>query len=271
MRTGDRGPRPGRTGRGLAAHPALAVLAYYLVGYRRVWRGTVFSSFVVPVLFFLGMGVAVGEYVDRGGGLELPYLRFLGAGLLAFTAVQIAMLDASFPVLGGFKWVRSYHGMAATPARVSDIVLGLFGYLALRLGLAAGAFLLVMIPFGAVTSAWAAVAPLVAVLVGLAVAAPVTAFSASVRNPNLLTVMFRFGLLPMMLFSGVFFPVDQLPAGLRPVAYALPLWHGVELCRSAAVEVATAWPVPLHLGVLALWLAAGSGLALRRFRRRLVS
>jgi lipooligosaccharide transport system permease protein len=251
------------------AHPSVAVLEYHLVGYKRVWRGSVFSSFVMPVLFFLGMGLAVGEYVDRGGGLDLPYVQFIGSGLLAFTGVQIAMVEASYPVMGGFKWLRTYYGMAAAPLRIGDIVVGQLGFIALRVGLAAAAFLLVMIPFGAVESGWAAVTPVFAVLTGVAVAAPMLAYSASVESDNLLAIMFRFALLPMMLFSGVFFPVEQLPVGLEPLAYALPLWHGVELCRAATVGVDTAWPVPVHLGYLALWVAGGLLLAVARFRKRL--
>lgn len=251
------------------AHPSVAVLEYHLVGYRRVWRGTVFSSFLMPVLFFLGMGLAVGEYVDRGGGLDLPYQQFIGSGLLAFTGVQIAMMEASYPVMGGFKWHKTYFAMAAAPLRMGDVVAGQLGYIALRVVLAATAFLLVMLPFGAVGSGWAPLAPLVAVLVGLAVAAPMFAFAATVESDNLLAILFRFALLPMMLFSGVFFPVEQLPGALQPVAFALPLWHGVELCRSAVLGTGAAWPVPVHLGYLVAWAAVGFGLARARFRKRL--
>lgn len=251
------------------AAPSVAVFEYHLAGYRRVWRGTVFSSFVMPLLFFLGMGLAVGEYVDRGGGLDLPYRQFIGSGLIAFTGVQIAMMESSYAVMGGFKWHKTYYGMAAAPLRVGDMVAGQLGYIALRIVIAAGAFLAVMVPFAAVRSIWAVLTPAVAVLVGLAVAAPMFAFSATVKSDNLLAVMFRFALLPMTLFSGVFFPVEQLPELLRPAAYALPLWHGVELCRAATLGIGTAWPVPVHLGYLGLWAAGGFLLAQARFHRRL--
>lgn len=252
-----------------SVHPTLAVLEYFLVGYKRVWRGTVFSSFAMPVLFFLGMGVAVGAYVDRGGNLDMPYLQFIAPGLLAFAGLQIAMMESGFPVLGNFKWHKIYFGMASAPPRVSDMILGQLGYISLRVLVAASAFLLVMLPFGAIGSAWAALTPLVAVLVGLAVATPMFAYSATVQSPNLMAVMFRFGMLPMMLFSGVFFPVEQLPGLLQPLAYALPLWHGVELCRAAALGIGTAWPVLVHVGYLGVWVGVGFALARARFRKRL--
>ncbi len=256
-------PRP----RGV--HPTLAVLEYFLVGYRRIWRGTVFSSFAMPVLFFLGMGVAVGRYVDRGGNLDLPYLQFIAPGLLAFAGLQIAMMESGFPVLGNFKWHKIYFGMASAPPRVGDMIVGQLGYISLRVLVSATAFLLVMLPFGAIASAWAVLTPLVAVLVGLAIATPMFAYSATVQSPNLMAVMFRFGMLPMMLFSGVFFPVTQLPGALQPLAYALPLWHGVELSRGAALGIATAWPAALHVGYLVLWAAVGFALARARFTKRL--
>lgn len=251
------------------AHPAVAVLEYHLVGYRRVWRGTLFSSFIMPLLFFLGMGVMVGAYVDRGGGLDVRYLEFIAPGLLAFTGLQIAMIEASYPVIGSFKWHKIYYSMASAPPRVGDIIAGQLGYIGLRVLVAAVAFLIVMVSFGAVSSAWAIVMPLVTALVGLAVAAPMFAYSATVESINMLAVMFRFGMLPMMLFSGVFFPISQLPGPLQPLAYATPLWHGVELCRAAALGTGTAWPVLLHLGYLGLWLAVGWVLATARFTKRL--
>jgi lipooligosaccharide transport system permease protein len=263
-----RAPAPAG-GRGWLTHPAVAVFEYHLVGYRRIWRGTVFSSFVMPVLFFLGMGLAVGSYVDRGGDLDLPYLQFIAPGLLAFTGLQIAMMESGFPVMGGFKWHRTYFGMAAAPPRVGDVIAGQLAYIAVRVLVGSSVFLLVMLPFGAVGSAWAVITPLVAVLAGMAVASPMFAYSSTVQNPNMLALMFRFGLLPMMLFSGVFFPVEQLPAALQPLAYVLPLWHGVELSRAAVLGIGTAWPATLHVAYLLLWVAAGFVLARATFRRRL--
>src|SRR5690606_18126936 len=114
----------------------------------------------------------------RGGGLDVPYLQYLAPGLIAVTGLQIAMMESGYPVLGNFKWHKIYYGMAAAPPRVSDIIAGQLGYIALRVLVAAVAFLLVMVPFGAVRSAWAVVTPLVAVLLGLALAAPMFAYSA---------------------------------------------------------------------------------------------
>lgn len=250
---------------------SIAVLEYYLVGYRRRWRSTVFSAFIMPVLFLLGLGLSVGAYVDRSGGLDIPYHQFVGSGLLAFTSVQIAMTESSLAVLSRFKWLRTYHGMGATPLRARDIVAGQLWFIALRIAVAAAAFVLVMALLGGLGSSWAVLAPAVAVLLGLAVAGPMCALSASIESGNTLNAMFRLALLPMMLFSGVFFPIEQLPELLVAVAYALPLWHGVELCRVFILGTEGGGPVPVHLGYLGLWVVVGFGLSTSRFRRRLTN
>jgi lipooligosaccharide transport system permease protein len=79
----------------------------------------------------------------------------------------------------------------------------------------------------------------------------------------------RFGIIPMTLFAGVFFPVDSLHPVPRTLAHASPLWHGVELGRASTLGIDTEWGWPLHVGYLLLWCVGGSLLALRQFTRKL--
>jgi lipooligosaccharide transport system permease protein len=84
-------------------------------------------------------------------------------------------------------------------------------------------------------------------------------------------LLFRFAIMPMFLFSGTFFPVSQLPDVLQPLAYAVPLWHGVDLGRDLVLGTVS-WGSSLgHVAYLALWVAGGFAFALRTFSRRLVT
>jgi lipooligosaccharide transport system permease protein len=128
----------------------------------------------------------------------------------------------------------------------------------------------VIAAFGGVRSAGAVLALLVAMLAGLAVAAPVTAFSAGVEDEgSAFSVLFRLVLIPMTLFSGTFFPVDRLPAWVRPVTWASPLWHGTELARGAALGRWATLPALGHAAFLVAVLVVGAAVGAVRFRRRL--
>jgi lipooligosaccharide transport system permease protein len=249
--------------------PTLSVLQYHLVGYRRTWRGSALSSFVLPLLTMLGFGVGVGAYVT-GGVQGVPYLDWMVPGLIASTAMQVGMGDSTWPVLGGFAWTRSYFGQASAPLRVSDILDGHLAFVVFRTITSAGAFLLVATAFGTMHSWWALTTLPIAALLGLAVATPTFAYASTIRSDSYLAILFRVGLIPMSLFSGVFFPVESLPGPLRWIAYVLPLWHGVDLSRSATLGIAPSWSVTGHLLYLAAWAAAGWWLAYRQFRKRLV-
>ena len=245
------------------------VLEYHLVNYRRTWRSSALSSFVLPLLTMLGFGVGLGAYVTAGVD-GVPYLDWMVPGLIASTAMQTAMGESSWPVFSYFEWMKSYFAQAAAPLRVADILDGHLAFVVFRVVSTCTAFLLVATAFGAVHSWWALAAPGVSALIGLAVAAPTFAYSASIHSDSYLAILFRLGMLPMSLFSGVFFPIESLPAVLRWVAWALPLWHGVDLSRAATLGVAPAWSATGHLLYLAAWAAVGWLVAYRRFRRRLV-
>ncbi|MGA3564182.1 ABC transporter permease [Melissospora conviva] len=254
---------------GVARMPALMVFEYHLINFRRSWYGSVFSSFLLPVLTLVGFGVGVGSYVTGGVG-GVPYLDYLVPGLIASTAFQVAIGESLWPVFGRFEWEKTYFAQAAAPLRVADILGGQLLFLLFRVLLSSTIFLAVAAAFGTLHSLWAlAVVPL-QVLLGLAVISPVIAYAARVSSDSFLALLMRFGVIPMTLFSGVFFPVAELTPVLRWLAYASPLWHSVELSRAATLGTTPYWPAAGHLLYLAAWAVVGWWLARRQFARRLV-
>jgi lipooligosaccharide transport system permease protein len=253
--------------------PALSVLEFDLVGYERTWRGSVLSSFVLPVLFVIGFGVSVGHFVDAGGKLgQVSYLDFIVPGMLASNALQLGFGECTYQLMSRFQWIRTYHAMVATPLRVGDILGGDLMFLAFRLISTSTVFLVITALFGGVHSWWAVLVPLVCAMVGLSMATPLMAYSASVENDGFFALIQRFLVIPMTLFAGVFFPVSQLPAGVRLLAYGSPLWHGVQVCRAATLPQFTLppWAIAGHLAYLAAWALVGFVIAQRMYRRKLV-
>jgi lipooligosaccharide transport system permease protein len=217
------------------------------------------------------MGIGLGGYVDRSGGAAssallggVSYLAFLAPGLLAAGAMQTGAGEASFPVTAHIEWVRQYPAMLASPISVRDIVAGQTAYFAIRLTLVATTFVLVALALGGVAGPGVVLAVPAAVLTGLAFATPVAALAASLRNADKFSLLFRFGITPMFLFSGTFFPVEQLPPLVQPLAWITPLWHGVALTRGLALGTIDGLGVLVHGGVL--FAVAALGLWLFRVR-----
>ena len=246
--------------------------SFWFVIARRWWRSLLLRSFLEPLLYLFGLGFGLGTLVDRsgnapGGG---PYAAYVAAGVLAASAMQSAFSEASWPVLGAIKWQRQYHAQLATPLRVTDVLLGHLTFMLLRLVVSVVPFWLVMVAFGLVRWPSAPWAVLAAVLCGLAFAAPVAAFSATTDNDRSFALLLRFGIIPMFLFAGVFFPVSDLPGWVQPVVWATPLFHGVELSRAASLGTGMdAWTVVGHVAYLLLFALGGLAVAARTYARRL--
>jgi lipooligosaccharide transport system permease protein len=253
---------------------ALRVLEYNARVYRRNWRGTLFTTFLAPVLFLSSMGLGLGRLVDQGGGASVlggvAYAAFLAPGLLAAQGMQTAASESMYPIMGNIVWDRIYHGMLATPITVPAIVLGQLAWVCARLTLVTGVFFGVMVAFGQVGSPLGVLGVPAAVLTGLAFAAPIMAFSASQRNDTAFNAIFRFGITPLFLFSGTFFPIEQLPAFLRPIAWLTPTWHGVSLARGLSLGTIDALGIAVHTAVLLAFIAGGTVACLVMFRRALV-
>lgn len=256
----------------ILAYPARLVEASARV-YRRTWRGSVISTFLNPVLFLLAMGVGLGKLVDAGAGdasLQVDYLTFLAPGLLASTAMTTAAGDSSFPVMAGIKWRKTYEAILATPIGVADIVVGHLGWIALRLLFVTLVYAGMMTLFGATSLLESLLAVPPAVLTGLAFAAVVTAYTARLKDEQGLASLFRWGITPLFLFSGVFFPITQLWGWLQVVAKLTPLWHGVSLCRGIALDTPFDVNPLISFGYLLAMLAGGAYLSTRLMRKRLV-
>ena len=249
----------------------LAVVGWHLHGYRRVWRGSVTVSFVNPILFLLSIGVLLGALVDQGnpdlGGLS--YLEFVAPALIATTAMQTAASVTTFPVKAGLKWLRTYHAVVSTPVRVSELVAGVLAWAGVRVVLAASVFTLIAAAGGAFESPLAVLAPFAALLCGLAFAGLLAFICARVESDEWLAAIYRFGLVPLFLFSGTFFPIAQLPQWLQPLAWVTPLWHGVALCRDLCTGEIEPLPTAAHLTYLITVTVIGALLAVRAYARTL--
>jgi Nod factor-specific ABC transporter NodJ protein len=245
---------------------------YWLTVYGRTWRGTIVISVANPMLFLLGIGVGLGHLVDQHHSATLSgvsYTAFFAPGLLAASAMQTGYLEGGGRVAAAAGWVGSYRTAATTPLEPGEIMAGHLLFVAFRLLTSSAVFVAVMAVFGVSAGWWVLAALPAALLTGLAFAAPAAAWAVGLRSMAKLQAVFRFVLMPMYMFSGTFFALDQLPRGVRLVASALPLAQGVALCRSLSLGTASAAAVAGRAGYLLAFVVVGIAVARITYRRRL--
>jgi lipooligosaccharide transport system permease protein len=203
-----------------------------------------FSGFVEPVIFLLAFGYGVGSLVGdiEVGGVTVPYAAYLAPALLASSAMTGALLDSTFNVFFKMHFMRLYHAMLATSLGPMDVALGEIGWAMLRGGAYAVGFMVVALVFGLLTSWWSLLMIPAAVLVAFAFASvgmTLTSYMKSFQQLNWV----QFWLLPMLLFSGTFFPITSYPAWLQAIITVTPLWQAIAMMRGLALGM-------LDLGLL---------------------
>jgi len=247
---------------------------YWWTVYKRTWRGTVISSFLSPIFYVLAMGVLLGGFIE-GDPAELEgatsYLAFLVPGLVAAHAMQTAVGETTYPVMGLMKWQKVYDSMLATPLTARHVVAAHLLFVGFRLVTTCGVFMLMLAPFGVFASWWG---PFLAfgaqVLTGMAFATLVYGFTTRLNSPEGFGVLFRLGVFPLFLFSGAFFPVSNLGPVGEWVAKLTPLWQGVNLSRMFCVDNVD-WPLAaVNVTVLLAITVAGWFWSVSGLTKRLV-
>ena len=234
---------------------------YWWTVFKRTWKGGVINSFVSPLFYVVAMGVLLGGFIE-GDPAKLEgatsYLSFIVPGLVAAHAMQIAVGETTYPVMGALKWHKTYYSMIATPLEPRHLVAANLMFVLFRLTTACGVFMLVLAPFGVFETWWG---PFLAfgsqLLVGMAFATLVYGFSTRLYSEQGFGVLFRLGVLPLTLFSGAFFPITNLGPVLEWIARLTPLWHGVNLSRMFCLDTVDWSTAAINVAVLVMVIIVG--------------
>jgi lipooligosaccharide transport system permease protein len=256
---------PLRLGRGRAR----LLVERNVVAYRRGWI-FLLSGFFEPLFYLLSIGLGLNHLVGNLaiGGRVIPYTDYVAPGLLASSAMNGAVFDATFGIFFKLKIAKTYDAVLATPLGVRDVALGELAWSLIRGTVYSIAFLIVMAALGLVASFWAVLCLPGAMLVSFAfggVGMFGTCYMRSWQDFDLISL----AIVPLFLFSGVFYPLSLYPGWLRVVVTITPLYQGVALLRGLDTGVIA--PVLLvHAGYLAVLGALGLVGASRRLGRLLL-
>ncbi len=243
-----------------------------LLGMKAYWTTIAGEAVLTPLLYLIAMGVGLGRLVDAGSGgvAGVPYLAFVGPGVLVASTVMTATGEFTYGVMDGFKWSKIYFARSATAASPWQVAVGELLAVGLRFLAQSLVFWLMLVGFGvAGWGSWAIA--LVAPLAALAFGAPLMAFSAAQTDEGTqFTMIQRFVVAPMFLFAGTFFPLESMPVYLQWIGWISPMWHGTQVARLLAFGLPVPpWLVAVHLAFLVVLVGLGTVLTVRNFERRL--
>jgi len=233
----------------------------------KFYKASILGNLGEPLLYLLAMGWGLGRMVGTVDGI--PYIEFLAPGLICSAAMYAATFECTFGSFTRMTRQNTYDAILATPVSLEDIVAGEILWGATKGFLSGTAMLLVMSLFGLVKSFWALLALGLAFLIGLLFASLSMIVTARAPSYDFFSYYFTLAIAPMFLFSGIFFPVTNLPGWAQTFAWFLPLTHGVSASR-ALFAGRMGWVTAVDLLWLVVVLALAFVIALRSIRKRLI-
>ena len=243
------------------------VMSREVANFRTFWKATTFSSVLEPTIYLLAFGLGLGTTIaTQVDGVD--YVEFVGTGMVATAVIFSSALPAMFGTFVKERFQRTYDAILAAPVDVEELVTAEMLWISLRAGVYGCFPLFVSMIFGLDPAPGMLLVPIFCLITalgfsgfGIAVAASV----AKIDQFNYVTTLF---VTPLFLVAGTFFPIDELPLGIRIASQLNPLHHLVELVRHACFgfEATDLLRVAfLVLFALALWR-----LAVNRMEKRLI-
>jgi len=235
--------------------------------YKYVYRSTIVSNLIDPLVYLLALGFGLGAYVTRIAGL--PYIQFIAPGLIASSIMTAASFETTYNTFVRIHFDRVYEAMMATPVTVEDIVVGEMLWAMTRSTIYASVMLCVVAALGLARSWLAVFVPLLGALGGLMFAIIGLTYTSFLKSIDQMNFYFTLFITPLFLFSGVFYPLDALPQVVRSIAQLSPLYHIVSIIRPLVLGV---WGIDVlfHLAWILIFVLVFAVVPVNLLRSKLV-
>jgi lipooligosaccharide transport system permease protein len=236
-----------------------------------VWRklaiASVLGNIADPLLYMLALGYGIGSFIPEVGGMK--YIAFIGTGMVCQSAMFTASFEAMYSAFSRMHMQRTWEAIINAPLSLDDVMFAEWMWAASKSVISVLAILLVIMALGYGHS-WLAVWVLpLGFVIGLTFGGFGLVMNALAPGYDFFTYFFTLVLTPTLLLSGVFFPVDQMPAALRVASAILPLSHAIDIARPL-LSGSVPDNILLHLAVLLAYACVAYYVALVLTRRRLL-
>jgi len=198
--------------------------------YTKLYKSSLALNFVEPVLYLSALGLGLGAFVKEINGV--PYINFIAPGIIASSSMFAAIYECTYGTYVRMTYQKTFDAILATPVNIDDLITGELIWGATKSLLYGAIIIIVISGFGLVDSPLIILAIPVLFLSGLIFAEISVLFVAVVPGIDSFNYFYTLLMTPMFLFSGIFFPLDNLPAVVSKIAFFTPLYHLVNICRA---------------------------------------
>ena len=225
------------------------------------------GNFGEPFLYLLVLGYGLGQFVGEVEGVS--YMAFLASGVICTSAVNSASFEGMYSAYTRMEVQQTWMGMLSTPITVSEIVVGEVMWGATKSLISASAILVVSAGLGLVESFWALLVLPMAFVTGICFSSMALLVTSKAKSYDYFLYYTTLVITPMVLLSGVFFPIDTLPSLVQNIAKCLPLYHAISIVRPLMLGSEVSWFL-LHLGVLLAFALVSGLFAINKIQKRLI-
>ncbi len=242
-----------------------------LTVYRKTWKISFLPPLLEPLFYILAFGVGLGALVGKVAyhNSEIPYVRFIAPALIAVNIMYNAFFENTFASFVRMYYQKTFDAILATPLTLEEIITGEIVWGATKSVIASFVMIVVISFFGFITYPHGLLIIPLALLGGIAFGSIGMFFTGIVPRIDIFNLPIFLFITPMFLFSGTFFPIENLPFWAQKLAFVLPLTHLVKLTRSFSFGVMD-FDLLWNVGYLLLFSLVFFPLAIFVMHRRLI-
>ena len=242
---------------------AVRVLKRNLLVFNRLYKMNLAINFVEPTLYLFAFGIGLGAFVSDIGGMS--YIQYIAPGMVCYSALFAAAFECLYDTYIRMEHQKTFNAILATPVNPEGVILGEIFYAAFKAIVFGSIIMIVVYVAGLIPTPWLPFS-LPFVFMGAVSMASMSMFvTASVKGMETFNYYVTMVVSPLMLFSGVYFP---LSGWLATVAQFSPFYHTAKVCQLlAAGNISGIW---LHGAVLFVMMAITLSLGIWKMKRRLM-
>ena len=200
--------------------------------YTKLYKSSLALNFVEPILYLAALGLGLGAFVQQINGV--PYIKFIAPGIIASSSMFAAIYECTYGTYVRMTYQKTFDAILATPVSIDDLIAGELMWGATKSLLYGTIIIIVISLFGLVDSPLIILVIPVLFITGLIFAEISVIFTALVPGIDSFNYFYTLFMTPMFLFSGIFFPLDNLSPIVSKIAFFTPLYHLVNICRGLA-------------------------------------